>query len=168
MLYRLLKKVNHSSSTVFSLSSKSYHSGTQSSGLRDEVARAREGSFPAKTKWKLSRQWLCAGARDPAITAKLTAVLTGWAVGGVARHVEDGALDGDESWTVGVGACGRCDEADELGVLLVERDRGCRGGSTYRRTWPVLPGRLGRPLAGPAGRAPWARSAWARVRVRPL
>ena len=49
MLYRLLKKVNHSLRTVFSFSSRSYQSGLQSSGLSDEVARALEGSFPAKT-----------------------------------------------------------------------------------------------------------------------
>jgi hypothetical protein len=48
-LYRLLKKVNHSANTVLCLSSRSLHSGTQSSGLRDEVARAREGSLPANT-----------------------------------------------------------------------------------------------------------------------
>lgn len=47
--YLLLKNVNHSSSTVFSFSSRSCHSGTQSSGFRDEVARARLGSLPAKT-----------------------------------------------------------------------------------------------------------------------
>ena len=49
MLYRLLKKVNHSSNTVFSLSSRSYQSGLQSSGFSDEHARPRDGSFPAKT-----------------------------------------------------------------------------------------------------------------------
>jgi hypothetical protein len=49
ILYRLLKNVYHSSRTVFSLSSKSYQSGRQSSGLRDEVANALEGSLPAKT-----------------------------------------------------------------------------------------------------------------------
>lgn len=49
ILYRLRKKVIHSSSTVLHLSSKSLHSGTQSSGLREESARAREGSLPANT-----------------------------------------------------------------------------------------------------------------------
>lgn len=49
MLYRLLKKVNQSSNVFFSLSSRSYHSGTQSSGFREDFARARETSLPAKT-----------------------------------------------------------------------------------------------------------------------
>lgn len=49
MLYRLLKNVNHSDSTVLYWSSKSYHSGTQSSAFSEDVARAREGSLPAKT-----------------------------------------------------------------------------------------------------------------------
>lgn len=45
----MLKKVYHSPSTVLWLSSKSDQSGTQSSGFRLDVARAREGSFPANT-----------------------------------------------------------------------------------------------------------------------
>jgi hypothetical protein len=49
MLYRLLKNVYHSSSTVLCLSSRSDHSGTQSSAFRLDVARAREGSLPEKT-----------------------------------------------------------------------------------------------------------------------
>jgi hypothetical protein len=49
MLYRLLKNVYHSLSTVLFSSFKSLHSGTQSSGLREEVARARDGSLPANT-----------------------------------------------------------------------------------------------------------------------
>jgi hypothetical protein len=49
MLYRLLKKVIQSSRTFLSLSSRSCHSGTQSSGFSDERARAREASLPAKT-----------------------------------------------------------------------------------------------------------------------
>ena len=48
-LYRLLKKVNQSSSTFFSLSGRSSHSVTQSSDLREDWARARLGSFPANT-----------------------------------------------------------------------------------------------------------------------
>lgn len=47
-LYRLLKKVNQSFSTVCSLSPKSLYSGLQSSGLSDDCARARDASFPAK------------------------------------------------------------------------------------------------------------------------
>ena len=49
MLYRLLKKVNQSFSTCFSLSAKSSHSGRQSSTFRDDSARAREASLPANT-----------------------------------------------------------------------------------------------------------------------
>jgi len=49
MLYRLLKKVNHSASTVLFSSFRSAHSGTQSSAFSDEVASAREGSLPANT-----------------------------------------------------------------------------------------------------------------------
>ena len=62
MLYRLLKKVNHSSNTFFSLSSRSSHSGRQSSGLRDDWARAREASRPANTRGlyglDITRGWL--------------------------------------------------------------------------------------------------------------
>lgn len=39
----------HSSRTCFSLSPKSCHSALQSSGFKDEVARALEESFPANT-----------------------------------------------------------------------------------------------------------------------
>ena len=48
-LYRLLKNVYHSSSTVLCLSSRSSHSGMQSSAFRLDVASAREGSLPANT-----------------------------------------------------------------------------------------------------------------------
>merc|ERR1711939_46568 len=46
-LYRLVKKAYHSLRTVLYWSSRSCHSGIQSSGLRLDVARAREGSLPA-------------------------------------------------------------------------------------------------------------------------
>ena len=49
MLYRLLKNVNQSLSTPFSLSGRSSHSGLQSSAFSEDWARAREASFPANT-----------------------------------------------------------------------------------------------------------------------
>ena len=49
MLYLLEKNVIHSLSTVLFSSVRSDHSGTQSSGFRDDLARAREGSLPANT-----------------------------------------------------------------------------------------------------------------------
>ena len=49
MLYLLLKNVNHSPNTVFSESPRSYHSGMQSSGFKEDFANARDGSLPAKT-----------------------------------------------------------------------------------------------------------------------
>lgn len=49
ILYRLLKKVNQSASTFLCSADKSCHSGRQSSGLRDDWARARDASLPAKT-----------------------------------------------------------------------------------------------------------------------
>jgi hypothetical protein len=51
MLYRLLKKVYQSSRTCFSLSSKSSHSGRQSSSLSELFARARDESLPVNTAW---------------------------------------------------------------------------------------------------------------------
>lgn len=49
MLYRLLKNVNQSSSTFFSLSPKSSHSGLQSSSFNDDCASALDASLPVKT-----------------------------------------------------------------------------------------------------------------------
>lgn len=45
----------------------------------------------------------CTRPCDP-VEARLTAILARRAVGRVAGHVEDGALDGDESWAIGIGA----------------------------------------------------------------
>lgn len=58
MLYRLLKNVYQSSSTFFSLLSRSSHSGRQSSGFRLDWARAREASRPAKTGGYVVVRWV--------------------------------------------------------------------------------------------------------------
>lgn len=99
MLYRLLKKVNHSSNTVFSLSSRSYQSGLQSSGFSDEHARPREGSFPAKTGL-MSGLFSCLSERG-----EHTAVLPGSTVCRIPAHIENDSLDGDQCWAVRVRAC---------------------------------------------------------------
>lgn len=49
ILYRLLKKINQSSSVFFSPSGRSSQSGRTSSGLSDDMPRAREASWPANT-----------------------------------------------------------------------------------------------------------------------
>jgi hypothetical protein len=49
-LYRLLKKVYQSPSVFFAVSSKSSHSGRQSSGFKDDKPKALFGSLPVKTK----------------------------------------------------------------------------------------------------------------------
>lgn len=50
ILYLLLRKVYHSLRTVLYMSSRSYQSGTQSSGFKLDIARARDGSLPTKTE----------------------------------------------------------------------------------------------------------------------
>ena len=49
MLYRLLKYVYQSFRTFLCSSERSSHSGRHSSGFKEDCARAREASFPAKT-----------------------------------------------------------------------------------------------------------------------
>jgi hypothetical protein len=61
MLYRFEKNVNQSPRTFCSLSGKSCHSGLQSSALREDFARAREASWPAKTRRR-------SGSRDERCT----------------------------------------------------------------------------------------------------
>lgn len=51
ILYLLLKNLYQSFRTVFFSSGRSYQSGTHSSAFRLEEARARLGSFPAKTAY---------------------------------------------------------------------------------------------------------------------
>ena len=131
-LYRLRKKVIHSSSTVLHLSSRSPHSGTQSSGRSEDMASAREGSLPANTVFKaraITGQvsgvfggrfwyyakggslpqggggWVCVGRWGE--MGGRTVILALWAVGLVARDVENGAFDGDEGGFGGVVACAR-------------------------------------------------------------
>ena len=132
ILYRLRKKVIHSSSTVLHLSSRSPHSGTQSSGRSEDMASAREGSLPANTVFKaraITGQvsgvfggrfwyyakggslpqggggWVCGGRWGE--MGGRTVILALWAVGLVARDVENGAFDGDEGGFGGVVACAR-------------------------------------------------------------
>ncbi len=50
MLYRLLKNVNQSLSTFLWSSDRSDQSGVQSSGLREDCARALDASLPANTR----------------------------------------------------------------------------------------------------------------------
>lgn len=104
MLYRLLKKVNHSSNTVFSLSSRSYQSGLQSSGFSDEHARPREGSFPAKTGL-MSVLSACLSGDSGREKRGHTAVLPGSTVCRIPAHVENDSLDGDQRWAVRIRAC---------------------------------------------------------------
>ena len=149
MLYRLLKNVNHSSSTFFSLSSRSCHSGTQFSGLREEHARAREGSLPAKTEYvsrgplpsrdhhttpHTPRYWPWAPYAALRVTSKTTPLMA-------TRVGRLGSVPG--------------------GVRL--RSAGAvRSGywvKVYRHIWPAPRGRWGRPWGDPVGRPLWEQSA---------
>lgn len=87
MLYRLLKKVYHSSSTFFSLSSKSSHSGRQSSTLRELFASARDESLPANTEWVVNQS-----DRFSESLESRTGVVTAWCISRIPAYIKYGSL----------------------------------------------------------------------------
>lgn len=131
MLYRLLKKVYHSSSVCFSFSSKSYHSGTQSSGFSEDLARAREASFPTKTtsqhhEYHVSLCKRVGAIGDPVCVRahrELTTVLPRRTVGSVTSDIENGAFDSHQGWAAGI----RTYEQQAMFVSRHSRKRRYRG-----------------------------------------
>lgn len=98
MLYLLVKKVSQSFNTPCSFSPRSSYSGLQSSGLSDDVARAREASLPAKTDEKsddsmmIRKMWQ--KKKSMQRRGNYTMICTAWGVCVVARDIEDRAFDG--------------------------------------------------------------------------
>ena len=111
-LYRLLKNVYHSLSTVLFSSFRSLHSGTQSSGLREEVARARDGSLPANTEHSCQLGAIKVRAeyiKRLRMVEKFprgipTVICSIGSISFIARDVEDGAFNRNENGFRGVGS----------------------------------------------------------------
>jgi hypothetical protein len=89
----LLKKEYHSSRTVLFFPSRSSQFGTQSSGFKLDRARARDGSFPAKTGMRRHCQRPGTLEREESASGRRTLVLTSLFVRIVFGDVEDGSLD---------------------------------------------------------------------------
>ena len=108
MLYRLLKKVNQSSSTFCSFSPRSSYSFRQSSGLSDDIARALEASLPAKTEDTVLVNTLVSHSASAQVAqgiyvysgfcSKLTVVGSRWPIGLIPRDIKDGSLNGYIRW----------------------------------------------------------------------
>lgn len=148
MLYLLLKNLNQSLSTVFFSSSRSYHSGTQSSAFNDDEARARDGSLPANTA-SFHLSFIMAFAIF--VWALRTVIRASRLVGFVSRHIKDNTFDRDVDGFVGVAACGKvCQLLPRIISLSAH---------SYRSPLPDLPRLSSRFWVAAAQRAVWGRIA---------